>query len=108
MEICKGEIKKEEMPEITPRPGRGVGAIEVPRGTLWHDYTLDERGTITDANIITPTAQNLYAMQEDIRKRMPSLLKKKREEIVLDVEKLIRNYDPCFSCSAHFLEVKWL
>jgi sulfhydrogenase subunit alpha len=108
MEICKREIKQEEMPEITPRAGRGVGVIEVPRGTLWHEYTLDEKGIIIYANIITPTTQNLFAIQEDIRKIMPSLLEKKKEEIVLNIEKLIRNYDPCFSCAAHFLEVKWL
>lgn len=87
--------------------GTGVGAVEVPRGTLWHEYTVDERGMITHANIVTPTAQNLLNMQEDIRAFVPSILKKPRDGIILDVEKLIRSYDPCFSCSAHFLEVDW-
>ena len=85
----------------------GIGSIEVPRGTLWHEYTLDSNGIITNANIITPTAQNLLNMQEDIRDFVPNVFDKKKEDIVMDVEKLIRSYDPCFSCSAHFLEVKW-
>ena len=92
----------------TPRAGTGIGAIEVPRGTLWHEYTIDDEGIITDANIITPTAQNLLNMQEDIRMLVPSLLDRDRNGIVLEVEKLIRSYDPCFSCSAHFLDVDWV
>ncbi len=98
-----------DIPPITPRAGRGVGAIEVPRGTLWHEYELDGTGTITYANIITPTAQNLLSIQEDIREIVPSLLSRspQKEELILSIEKLIRSYDPCFSCSAHFLEVNW-
>ncbi len=109
IEICKNlKIVPEEVQKIQPRSGTGVGAVEVPRGTLWHEYTLDDLGTITNANIITPTAQNLLNMQEDIREFVPSVLKKKKEDIIMDIEKLIRSYDPCFSCSAHFLEVKWV
>ncbi len=108
LQIIEGlELRQEEAPETAPRAGRGVASIEVPRGTLWHDYTLNESGTITSANIITPTAQNLLSMQEDIRQFVPSLTKKPKGEIVMGIEKLIRSYDPCFSCSAHFLEVEW-
>jgi sulfhydrogenase subunit alpha len=91
-----------------PRAGTGIAAIEVPRGTLWHEYTIDDKGIITSANIITPTAQNLLNMQEDIRLLVPSLLGSEREVLVMEVEKLIRSYDPCFSCSAHFLDVDWV
>lgn len=109
VKICNSiKIVPEEVDKIPLRAGTGVGVIEVPRGTLWHEYTLDSAGTITYANIITPTAQNLLNMQEDIRFLVPTLLDKKKEEIIISVEKLIRSYDPCFSCSAHFLEVNWL
>ena len=109
LEICKTlKIKDEKIPQIPIKAGRGVGAIEVPRGTLWHEYVVDEHGVITKANIITPTAQNLYNAQEDIRCFIPSIVHKTKEQIILDVEKLIRSYDPCFSCSAHFLEVEWV
>ncbi|HLG24009.1 MAG TPA: Ni/Fe hydrogenase subunit alpha [Candidatus Nanoarchaeia archaeon] len=102
------DIKNEPVDEIQLKEGNGIGCIEVPRGTLWHEYTLDSKGVITNANIITPTAQNLFSMQEDIRNFVPTFIKKSKSEITLSVEKLIRSYDPCFSCSAHFLEVKWL
>ncbi|RMF05722.1 Ni/Fe hydrogenase subunit alpha [Candidatus Woesearchaeota archaeon] len=93
--------------KVTPRAGHGIAAIEVPRGILWHEYELDENGNILYANIITPTAQNLRNMQDDIREFVPRLLDRKKDEIVLEIEKLIRAYDPCFSCSTHFLKVNW-
>jgi sulfhydrogenase subunit alpha len=87
---------------------RGVSAIEVPRGTLFHDYTIDASGIITHANIITPTALNLKNMEDNIREMLPGLIKLGNEErINLEIEKLIRAYDPCFSCSTHFLKVRW-
>ena len=108
MKICEELAIKDEKPvKANAGPGRGVGAIEVPRGTLWHEYSINSEGKITNANIITPTAQNLLNMQEDIREFVPSVAGRKKEEIIIQVEKLIRSYDPCFSCSAHFLEVKW-
>src|SRR3989338_6857152 len=108
IEICSTlKISPESVPKLRPRKATGIGAIEVPRGTLWHEYTLNEDGIITNANIITPTAQNLLNMQEDIRDFVPTVISKKKDEIILETEKLIRSYDPCFSCSAHFLEVEW-
>ncbi len=108
IQICSTiTIKPEPIPKITPKAGRGVGAAEAPRGTLFHEYILDKNGVIKHCNIITPTAQNLLNIQEDIRAYVPRVLHKKQDAITLDVEKLIRAYDPCFSCSAHFLEVDW-
>ncbi len=116
---CRALLKKhawgfrdEKMPEkisVTPRAGTGVGVVEVPRGILFHTYTLDEKGCILRANIMTPTCQNLKAMQEDVAAYLQQLLDQsvKRAEIPLEIEKLIRAYDPCFSCSTHFLKVEW-
>ena len=109
IKICEEiEIKPEPLINVKVAAGRGVGAIEVPRGTLWHEYTLDNKGIIRQANIITPTAQNLLNIQEDIKNYLPFILEKKKEDIIMDIEKLIRSYDPCFSCSSHFLEVNWI
>ena len=108
--LCKSmTIHDEPAPHISfPRKGgHGIAAIEVPRGVLWHEYTIEDDGTISYANIVTPTAQNLKNMQEDIREQLPSLLKLPQASINLEIEKLIRAYDPCFSCSTHFLEVDW-
>jgi sulfhydrogenase subunit alpha len=109
MKICTElDPVDEKPPEVKVKAGHGIGAVEVPRGTLFHEYTLDDKGIIQHANIITPTALNLKNMEDNIREIIPSLLSLKDEEkINLEIEKLIRAYDPCFSCSTHFLKVKW-
>ncbi len=101
-------FQQEEI-RVTPRPGTGVGVVEVPRGILFHTYTIDADGKITRANIMTPTCQNLKAMQEDCKVYLQQLLDQGagKKTIVLELEKLIRAYDPCFSCSTHFLSVDW-
>lgn len=109
IDICsKTEIVPEHVAKLKPRAGIGISAVEVPRGTLWHEYILDGEGKIVKANIITPTAQNLLNIQEDIREFVPTVVEKRRGDIKIEIEKLIRSYDPCFSCSAHFLELNWL
>jgi len=61
------DIKNEPVEKLKAKESGGVGCIEVPRGTLWHEYSINAEGIITNANIITPTAQNLLSIQEDIR-----------------------------------------
>jgi sulfhydrogenase subunit alpha len=100
------KIKQEALVDITLRAGRGIAAIEAPRGTLWHEYEIDDTGHITRANIVTPAAQNLRSMEEAIKLYLPQLLGKPREELVDGVETLVRSYDPCLSCAAHFLRVE--
>ncbi len=94
---------------VKPKAGTGVGVVEVPRGILFHTYTIDEKGYVTKCNIMTPTCQNLKAMQEDVKIYLQQLLDQgvKKNEVPLEIEKLIRSYDPCFSCSTHFLKVDW-
>lgn len=101
--------KKEKEEEIIIKQGEGVSAVEAPRGTLFHHYKINKEGVITYCNIITPTCQVLNMMEQDIIKLVDELLKQQttKEEIVKNIEKLIRSYDPCFSCSTHFLKVNW-
>ncbi|MBS1266159.1 MAG: Sulfhydrogenase 1 subunit alpha [Candidatus Woesearchaeota archaeon] len=99
------KIKPEQPAELKNKSGRGVSAVEAPRGLLFHDYTF-ENGKIKHANIITPTAQNLNNLEFDLWKYVPALLKLSEPELKFEIEKLIRAYDPCFSCSAHFLQLK--
>lgn len=108
--LQNNEFTKEEIPEIKITSGRGVAAIEAPRGVLFHDYSMNKDGIITKANIITPTCQNLRNMETDIKEYVNALLRYrvKKENLALEIEKLIRAYDPCFSCSTHFLKVEWL
>lgn len=110
--LLEGLKKSEKTPrgEFKIKAGEGVSAVEAPRGTLFHEYKINKVGKVSFCNIITPTAQNLNMMERDIIKYVDILLEKdaSKEEIVQEVEKLIRAYDPCFSCSTHFLKVKWL
>ena len=102
-------VAHEEIAPVDLREGHGIAATEAPRGTLWHEYELGNNGTITYANIVTPTAQFLRTLNEDISAYVRYLLDKNasKKEIISEVEKLIRSYDPCFSCASHFLEVNW-
>lgn len=93
---------------IPVRAGRGVGAVEVPRGILFHDYEVDEGGIIRQANCVIPTGQNLRNIEADMHKLVPEILDKSDAEITLALEMLVRAYDPCISCSTHFLEVDFV
>ncbi|MFH1399160.1 MAG: Ni/Fe hydrogenase subunit alpha [Candidatus Woesearchaeota archaeon] len=99
------KVKHEEPVNIIPKAGRGVSAVEAPRGLLFHNYSFDSAGILVSANIITPTAQNLNNLEQDLWAYLPELLELPEEKLKLEIEKLIRAYDPCFSCSAHFLEL---
>jgi len=100
---------KNETPIEPNRFGRGIGAAEVPRGVLFHEYELDANGKIIEANLIIPTGQNLANMEADMREMVPGLLESgmSREEMTLRLEMLIRAYDPCISCATHFLDIQW-
>lgn len=103
------ELKPEPIVDFKPKAGVGRSATEVPRGILFHEYEFDENGYVLSCNIITPTVQNLRSMEDHIRLYIGDMLetKKDKDYITLEIEKLIRAYDPCFSCSAHFLKVNW-
>ena len=86
---------------VKVRAGRGVGAGEAPRGTLYHEYTLDDRGAITACNIITPTAQFLFNIEKDLNEYLPRLKGKSLPDQKKEIRKMIRAYDPCISCATH-------
>lgn len=85
------------------RAGRGVGFTEAPRGALFHELELDDEGRVTRANIITPTSQNIANIEADMRTLAQMLVDEgcPSDDIQLEVEKLVRAYDPCLSCSVH-------
>lgn len=95
---------------IKVKAGNGTGAVEVPRGLLFHNYDVDEKGIIVKADCIIPTSQNVNNIEHDMQKLVPELIEsnKSDEEITLALEMLVRAYDPCISCSAHFLDVKFV
>ncbi len=100
-------IKPEKPNQEPTRYGRGVGATEVPRGILFHDYTYNRQGSIEAANCIIPTGQNLANIDDDMKKLVPEIATESKEQITKKLEMLVRAYDPCISCSVHLLDVKF-
>lgn len=90
---------------VQPQAGTGYGCTEAPRGVLFHRYTIDDEGIIQDANIVPPTAQNQRMMEEDLRAFVDARLDLPHEELQWQCEQAVRNYDPCISCSCHFLKL---
>jgi coenzyme F420-reducing hydrogenase alpha subunit len=104
--LLTGGLHAEHMPpQVTPRAGWGAGVVEAPRGLLFHSYAFNEHGICTDANMIIPTNQNHANLQRDLEVFLPQIIEREPEEIRLLLEMLIRAYDPCISCSTHYLEV---
>jgi coenzyme F420-reducing hydrogenase alpha subunit len=89
--------------EVHHRAGRGVGAVEVPRGILYHCYEFDSEGRITDADCVIPTSQNHANIQHDIVALASEhhRLCRSDREVELLASMLVRAYDPCISCSVH-------
>ncbi|WP_030172082.1 Ni/Fe hydrogenase subunit alpha [Spirillospora albida] len=90
---------------VEPRAGTGHGVSEAPRGVLYHRYDLDADGLITAARIVPPTSQNQTAIEDDLRRFVAARLHLDDAELTRRCEQAIRNYDPCISCSTHFLDL---
>ena len=88
-----------------PRAGVGHAATEAPRGMLYHRYQLAEDGSIEKAVIIPPTSQNQPTIEEDLTTFIPKWLNMNDEDLRWRCEQTVRNYDPCISCSTHFLKL---
>jgi sulfhydrogenase subunit alpha len=90
---------------LSPRSGIGFGCTEAPRGICWHRYALDADGTIRSARIVPPTSQNQPSIEVDLAAVATGVLDQPDDVIRDRCEQSIRNYDPCISCSAHFLKL---
>ncbi len=92
--------------ECRPRNAVGSGCTEAPRGLLYHRYQIDDRGRIRTARIIPPTSQNQKAVEADLRQFVQQNLHLTKEKLTWQCEQVVRNYDPCISCSCHFLNLR--
>jgi sulfhydrogenase subunit alpha len=97
------EYEPPESPSValTPRAGVGHGCTEAPRGILYHRYELAEDGSIVTA----PTSQNQLCIEEDLCEVANQSLDLSDDALRDRCEQTIRNYDPCISCSCHFLKL---
>jgi coenzyme F420-reducing hydrogenase alpha subunit len=94
-------------PAVPWRPIAGIAAwaTEAPRGLLFHRYEVDEAGIVRAARIVPPTSQNQAAIEADLARFAPTVLDLPHAEATRRLEQLIRSYDPCISCAAHFLDL---
>jgi len=88
-----------------PRQSTGAGCSEAPRGICWHKYSMDNNGSITSARIVPPTSQNQGIIEDDLRRLIPGNLGLSDDDLTWRCEQAARNYDPCISCSCHFLRL---
>jgi F420-non-reducing hydrogenase large subunit len=91
-EICSPEVRT----PAEPKAGRGVGCVEAPRGTLIHDYSTDENGCITRANLIVGTTHNIGPMNMSVKQAAKSLIHagKVDQGMLNRIEMAVRAYDP--------------
>jgi coenzyme F420-reducing hydrogenase alpha subunit len=108
LEIIDWLLDRELEPEprfTKPKAGKGAGAVEVPRGLLFHEYEYDDKGTCIKANCVIPTNLNHNNIQLDMEEIVPRFLHLGEKELQFHLEMLVRAYDPCISCSTHYLDV---
>ena len=106
-ELLTRGIKPETL-KVTPREGEGAGAVEAPRGILFHRYAFDKKGQCVKANCCIPTNQNHANIQKDFEAFAPQILDRGQDQVRLLMEMLVRAYDPCISCSTHYLDVEFV
>ena len=108
-ELIKELLKSPELtdPKVVTPPGEvsgeGVGILEAPRGTLIHHYWTDEKGYVTDANLIVPTTINNGAIQVAVRRAAEYFIRDGRvePETLNLIEMAHRPYDLCLACATH-------
>lgn len=98
-DLCDPAVRQ----AVTPRAGTGIGAVEAPRGTLFHHYSCDEAGVITGVNLIVGTTHNNAAIGLSIADAARRLIHRGRcdDGILNRIEMAFRLYDPCCSCATH-------
>ena len=90
---------------VEPRDAVGFGCTEAPRGFCWHRYEFEADGSVRLARIVPPTSQNQPSIEADLA-AVAGQMVEEADDIIRDrCEQTIRNYDPCISCSAHFLDL---
>jgi len=105
VKIMDGISLKEEDRSYEVRPGTGYAITEAPRGLLYHSYEVDRDGAVKKADIVTPTAHNARNIENDLRELVPTLANMTDQEATLQCEMLVRAYDPCISCSVHYVNL---
>jgi sulfhydrogenase subunit alpha len=106
-EFLKYGISDEIPVKVKVKAGMGTAACEAPRGMLFHSYTFDKKGRVTQADVVTPTAQNMANIEKDLKISTEKLINESEDVISDKLEMVARAYDPCISCSVHLIELNY-
>jgi sulfhydrogenase subunit alpha len=103
-----GAPPAEVPPPTPPRPraAAGCAATEAPRGVLYIAVETDDRGDVAQLRIVPPTSQNQARIEDDLRGLAQRVLELDPDDARRACETAIRDYDPCISCSVHFLDLR--
>lgn len=106
LRLCKAYEEPEcAFVENKPHASEGFGCTEAPRGICVHRYKMDDEGRIISATISSPTAQVQPQIERDLLGVVEKNLDLDEEALKWRCEQTVRNYDPCISCSCHFLKL---
>lgn len=103
--INQHDFAPEAPQKFTPKAGIGVGVVEAPRGALYHKLEVNDKGIVEKGEVVVPTGQNQIAIELDLIQFINEHMDVEESAMKLECEKIIRAYDPCMSCGAHFLEL---
>jgi sulfhydrogenase subunit alpha len=104
-DLLRTGLAPESPPPYRVRAGRGTAATEAPRGTLFYSYEFDAEGRVAAADVITPTAQNLNHIEDQLRAAVQQGAEAGASDLMLEQRSamIARAYDPCISCSVHLV-----
>lgn len=100
-ELLQADLNEVVTKKFEIREGAGAAAVEAPRGTLYYHVEVDKKGYVKNVNIITPTAQFLSNLEDDIKDYIPTILNLDDKAKEKKLRAFIRAYDPCISCAVH-------
>ena len=86
--------------------GEGCAATEAPRGLLYHRYRINDQGLVEAAKIVPPTSQNMRRIEDDLEAILARIPGAAGSRNCPGLGELVRCYDPCISCSTHFLKLQ--
>ncbi|MFW6375563.1 MAG: Ni/Fe hydrogenase subunit alpha [Thermoplasmatota archaeon] len=97
------DLESDNIRNEVGEPGKGVGIVEAARGTLIHDYELDEDGLMKDLNLIVATTHNAAPISMSVRDAAKKYVEAGdiQEGMLNSVERAFRAYDPCLACATH-------
>ncbi len=104
-QLLERGIQPEEPAPLESLEGEGISGCEVPRGLLIHHYWIGADGFLSGADCVIPTNQNIASIESDMRALVPSIINNSVNDIQLELEMLVRAYDPCISCSVHVVKI---